>query len=131
MSQPLIEVQEMVWSRLGLRKWMVGRERVATATASAIRRWPERIHITANRSFAITYDKGEIAPTVTDSFVENMAAQVTADTHATGPKCGSLLGLVLSAVIGQIVRLLLDWWLDRRENQELLAAARAQLEAVA
>lgn len=104
------QLADYVWRRLGVRKHTVGKEVVARATACTIKRWP----------FGTSYLTSADAdlPTVDDPAVKQLTDAVTEEMHKYGSqRYGFVWAIVLSAVISQLVKLLIEWWLKRRENR--------------
>ena len=101
------QLQDFVWRGLGARKHIVGRDGINRATELCVSRWP------------VSHDT-ETLPTADDPVFVELAKGVTADMKSYDGKdkrYGFIWTLVLSAVISQLVRLLVDWWIKRRENR--------------
>lgn len=112
----IASLKEYLWKRLGARKRTVGREVVDRATEALIQKWP----------FAYTGD--EEPPTADDPAFARMKDEVIEELHKYegGPKYGFIWAIVLSAVISQLVKLLIEWWLKRRENRIALQCMKIQ-----
>lgn len=95
-------LEQHVWDKLSPRKFAAGRVRVSRITKRVIRRWN------------YTPD------------AESIASNVDLDErHDT--KMGILLSFVLSALVSEIVRLIVAWWRDSHANRCLLMAYQREL----
>jgi hypothetical protein len=95
-----------VWDRLGFRKHVLGRGRVEAMTREAIRRWPQHP------------DSSTAQDEVHAWVLSQAAAQSGKQTY------GFIWMAILSAVVGQIIRLLLEWWLESNHNRESMRNMR-------
>jgi hypothetical protein len=95
-----------VWDRLGFRKHVLGRKRVEAMTREAIRRWPPNPASSESQNEVQAWVLSQAAP------------QGGKQTY------GFIWMAILSAVVGQIVRLLLEWWLDSDHNRESMRNMR-------
>lgn len=101
------QLQQYVWKGLGPRKHLVGRSAVDKAIGECVSRWPW------------SYDTA-VMPTVESPSVKELSDTVTAALQGyegRDKKYGVIWTLLLSAVVSQLVRLLVDWWIKRRENR--------------
>jgi hypothetical protein len=103
-------LEEDLWRQLGPQKYMVGRRVVRRATAELVRNWPLRQYL---------------ADHVQDEAVSRLKRSAIASAAAEDKRYGFFWTLILSAVIGQLVRLLLEWWLEKDENKTSLEMMRA------
>lgn len=102
------DLQRYVWRRIGARKYLVGKEGVCKITMMAVQRWPSQ------------YAK---APESQEQLRDYIATQMRG-YRGNDRKYGSIWIILLSAVISQALRVLLEWWLERKENVDLMAYMR-------
>jgi hypothetical protein len=105
------ELNAYVWSHLSVRKHAAGRRVVSRIVADAVRDWPS--------AALARSDRGEI-----QAFGSIYAKSLARRRQQYG--MGIILTLVLSALISEIVKILIRWWLESRENR---AAMQAMQEA--
>ena len=105
------ELNAYVYGQLPLRLRIAGRDTVARVLDDAVRMWPALV--------LRQCDVGEAQ--VVGSF---LAKSLKRRQHQYG--MGIILTLVLSALISEIVKILIRWWLESRENR---AAMQAMQEA--
>jgi hypothetical protein len=96
-----------VYGRLPLRLRIAGRDTVGRIVDDAVRRWPAPV--------LRQCDVGEAE--VVGSF---LAKSLKRRQQQYG--MGIILTLVLSALISEIVKILIRWWLDSRENRAAMQA---------
>lgn len=115
----IASLKEYLWGRLGARKRMVGRGVVDRATESLIQKWP------------FTYTGDEEPPGADDPAFSRLKAEVIEELHKYegAPQYGFIWAIVLSAVVSQLVKLLIEWWLKRRENRIALQCMKIQRRA--
>lgn len=116
LRQQVAELQRHVWRKAGVRKWLVGRAGVCKITMIAVQRWPAIYEDTEFTCFMQSLDAQD---ELRDYIVTQMRGYRGYDR-----KYGSLWVIILSAVAGQIIRVLLEWWLERRENQQVMSYMR-------
>ena len=95
-------LEQHVWEHLSPRKFAAGRVRVSRITKRVIRRWN------------YTPD------------AEAIAANVDLDER-NDTQMGIILGLVLSALVNEIVHLIAKWWMQNHTNRCLLMAYQREL----
>jgi hypothetical protein len=108
MTRP--ELADMVYDRLPWRLRLAGREVVSRVVEDAVRLWPVPV--------LRQCDAGEAA--VVGSF---LARSLKRRSHQYGT--GIILTLILSALISEAVKILLRWWLERREHREAMMEMQA------
>jgi len=102
------ELDDYVWSQLSVRKHLAGRRVVSRIVADAIRDWP---------AWPLTRcDRGE-ADTLGTLYARSLARRGNYGM-------GIILTLVLSALVSEVVKALIRWWLESRENRLAMAAMR-------
>ena len=98
------DLESYVWDRLpSMRKTLAGRRIVGRVVRRAVRTWPVPV--------LEQCDAGEtevVGVHLARSIERNMR-------HEVG--MGIILTLVLSALISEVVKILVRWWLERKENR--------------
>jgi len=92
------------WRRAGLRRYLLGKAAVNRITLLAICKWPSE--------YADSLD-------AQDELCHSIVMRMR-DYRGYDSKYGSIWVILLSAVVGQIVRALLEWWLTSRQNQQAM-----------
>lgn len=103
------ELDDYVWSRLSVRKHAAGRRVVSRIVADAVRDWPA--------AALARSDYGEV-----HAFGGIYAKGLARRQQQYG--MGIILTLVLSAVISEVVKVLIRWWMESRENRQAMQAMR-------
>lgn len=103
------DLQDWVWARLPASRFLAGRRRVAALIAVAIDRWPD----------GGTPDRA------------TLAEAVEADLRASyaDRRIGSIWVILLASLIGELVRLLVIWWLSSDEHKRLFLRWRRRRDA--
>lgn len=91
-----------LWDELPNRKRFAGRRRVREMAELAIARWPE------------------------SAFDPSFEDRVTAAVRA---RYGSFWIILLAPLIGELLKLLLLWWMQRNENRALIEQWKGELNA--
>ena len=104
------ELADMVYGELPWRLRIAGRDVVGCVVDDAVRLWPVPV--------LRQCDAGEAQ--VVGSF---LARSLKRRQQQYGT--GIILTLVLSALISEAVKILLRWWLERRENREAMQEMQA------
>ena len=103
----LDELQSHVWSQLpAVPRTLGGRRIVNRIVARAVRGWPVPV--------LEQCDAGE-TQVVAQHYTKTVERAVR---HEYG--MGILLTLVLSALVSEVVKILVRWWLERSENREAM-----------
>lgn len=89
-----------LWEELPNRKFFAGRRRVREMAELAISRWPES-----------AFDPG---------FEERVIA-------AARTRYGSIWIILLAPLIGELLKLLLLWWMQRNEHRQLIEQWKGEL----
>jgi hypothetical protein len=115
----LDDLEEHVWRRLPMRKYMAGRTVVRDLTLLAVENWEGEYlgHATSEEGRDI------VGMSIT-------ARVKRAHQLASGkdvPEYGVLWTLLLSAVVGQIVRLLIEWWMERSSHRVMMAGWQQEM----
>lgn len=104
------ELADYVYSELPWRLRIAGRDVVGRVVDDAVRIWPVPV--------LRQCDAGEAQ--VVGSF---LARSLKRRQQQYG--MGIILTLILSALISEAVKILLRWWLERRENREAMMEMQA------
>lgn len=104
------ELADYVYSELPWRLRIAGRDVVGRVVDDAVRLWPVPV--------LRQCDAGEAQ--VVGSF---LAKSLKRRQQQYG--MGIILTLILSALISEAVKILLRWWLERRENREAMMEMQA------
>lgn len=106
------DLESYVWDRLpSMRRTLAGRRAVGRVVRRAVKTWP--IPVLEQCDAAETEVVGVH---LARSIERNMR-------HEVG--MGIILTLVLSALVSEVVKILVRWWLERQENQaDMRALAR-------
>ena len=100
-----------MWAGLSPRKYAAGKQRVRRIVARCVASWP-----IGALSDCQTQEQAEL-------LAKHYAARVYKVERQYG--MGILLTLVLSALVSEIVKLILQWWVDRHVDRAELAALSA------
>lgn len=98
------ELDAYVWSQLSVRKHAAGRRVVSRIVADAVRDWPSAAMARS--------DHGEVQA------FGSIYAKSLARRGNYG--MGIILTLVLGALVQEVVKILIRWWLERSEHQEAM-----------
>ena len=102
------ELQAHIWSQLSLRKRLAGRAACDRILRRAVRVLPTGMMSRANEPEQ-------------DHLMQHVAADIVRNEQHNSVTVGSiLLTIILSALVSEIVKLLLAWWRARSDNQLLL-----------
>lgn len=99
------ELDQYVWDNLSMRKHLAGRSRISRIVRRAVREWPAPVLAQCDEKQA-------------DVVGHYMGRSLERNERQYG--MGFFLAIVLSAVIGEIVKVLIRWWLESRENREAM-----------
>lgn len=115
----LPQLQDHVWRRLPLRKMLAGRQTVNDLVQLTIETWPVEYmnHATSEAEQRI----------VALDVERNVRRLHQACTAIDDQAYGFLWTFLLQALASMVVRLILDWWLERRANRALLVAWQHEL----
>lgn len=102
------ELDAYVWSQLSVRKHAAGRRVVSRIVADAVRDWPSAAMARS--------DHGEVQA------FGSIYAKSLARRGNYG--MGIILTLVLSALVSEVVKTLIRWWLESRDNRAAMQAMR-------
>jgi len=113
------DLQQHVWRRLGLRKWLVGRDEVDLITRLAVENWQTSYYEAADsdRERAIVSEGTLAAVKRAHSAVGGYGEQ----------EYGMIWVLLLGSVASAIIQVLLRWWLEKRANRALMLVWQYEL----
>ena len=101
------DLEAHVWSRLSLRKHIAGRNTVGRLVRRIVRRWPSVLmHDSAPGDQAIV--------------MEGMRLSVERGERSN-VTMGIFLTIILSALISEVLKVILAWWRSSASKQQLLA----------
>lgn len=101
------DLEAHVWSRLSLRKHVAGRNTVGRLVRRIVRRWPSVLmHDSAPGDQAIV--------------MEGMRLSVERGERSN-VTMGIFLTIILSALISEVLKVILAWWRSSASKQQLLA----------
>ena len=104
----LEQLQDDVWSRMSVQKHVAGRRIVNRITKRAVRQFPAPVlqHCTAAEAQAVGVQ-----------YTRTIARQARQEYGM-----GIVLMLVLGAIVQEVVKILIQWWMDNRS--EMLVVMR-------
>lgn len=109
-------LQEELWGKLGPQKWLAGRDFVNDATKLLVLSWPYRTALTPAKQASTLKDLEDYAFTKLGAY------------RGRRRRYGFIWTIILSAVIGQLIRLLLEWWLKDESNKSAMEYMRVLRE---
>lgn len=115
----LDELKQYSWRRLGVRKHLAGRKAVDDLVEVAVQNWESQ------------YLRRIDHPTNMMLFEQDMLANMKRVYQAGGDygdaEYGFIWVFILSSVASALIKILIEWWLKRRENQVFMANMRTEL----
>jgi hypothetical protein len=115
----LEELQTWVWRELPLRKRIVGKKVVDDLVQLTIETWPAEL-----MNHAADGEQREIVAMEVERSVRRLHQ---ACTTIDATSYGVLWTFVLQALVSLVVRLILEWWMERRSNRALMVVWQAEL----
>ena len=109
----LEDLDAYVWSQLSLRRYAAGRALVARLTRRVVRKWPHAV---------MAENRPESYAAVTEGIVRSIERS---ERQQYG--MGIILTLVLSALISEIVKAVLRWWLESARNRVALVGWQTEM----
>lgn len=113
------ELQTWVWRELPLRKLIVGKQVCDDLVQLTIETWPADL-----MNHAVDDNEREVVALEVERSVKRLHQACTTIDAAT---YGVLWTFVLQALVSLVVRLILEWWLERRANRALLLVWKSEL----
>ena len=105
-------LQQHVWHRLGVRKFLVGRQEVDLLPRLTVEDWQSEYYNAADSDL-----ERQIVADGTLVAVKRMHQVVGGYGER---EYGMIWTLLLSAVASAIIQVVLKWWLERRSNRVML-----------
>lgn len=103
---------DYVWSQLGPRKYLAGRERVAELVEMSVSSWPAEVLGECRTDEELT--------TVVDASTNSLRRRIR------GREYGSILTLLLISLASAVVQVLVKWWLESRVNRVMMLVMRQE-----
>lgn len=103
---------DYVWQKLGPRKHLAGRKRVADLVEQSVRTWPAEV-------LGECRDDAE-RQMVAQAAVANIGRRIRDRQY------GMIWTLLLTALASAVFQVLLRWWLERRSNRVLMLVMRQE-----
>ena len=110
------ELQEHIWSQLSLRKRLAGRAACDRILRRAVRVLPTGMMSQSN-------------PTEQNRLMRQTQSDIVRHERHNNVTMGILLTIILSALVSEIVKLLIAWWRARSENQILLRGYQQEMSS--
>ena len=110
------ELQEHIWSQLSLRKRLAGRAACDRILRRAVRVLPTGMMSQSN-------------PTEQNRLMRQTQADIVRHERHNNVTMGILLTIILSALVSEVVKLLISWWRSRSENQVLLRGYQMEMSS--
>ncbi len=98
----LEQLQAHVWNRLGIQKHAAGRRIVEQITRRAVRQWPVPVLMQCDAAQA------NVVGTYYTRTITRQSRQEFG--------MGIILSLILGALVQEIIKLLVAWWIDNRSD---------------
>lgn len=117
----LCDLQAWVWRELPLRRVLAGRRVVDDLVQLTVETWPAEL-----MNAAADDEQREIVAKEVERSVRRLHHACTAVDDTT---YGVLWTFVLQALASLVIRLILEWWLERRSNRALLVVWQQELLA--
>lgn len=110
-EQQAAQLQQLAWRSIGPRKYLVGKAAVQEITMKIVRRLPAMLSQYALSDNGSAEAERELVKSVTAAMREY---------RGYDRRYGSIWIILLSAVIGELVRWMIEWWKESREHRDLL-----------
>lgn len=113
------ELKQYAWNRLGVRKHLAGRKAVFDLVEAAVQNWePEYLrHCDTEQS--------------RESYAVALLGHVKRVYQVGGDygnaEYGFIWVFILSSIASALIRILIEWWLNRKENQVFMDEMKAEL----
>lgn len=100
------ELNDYVWSQLPARKYLVGRRRIDALVTRSVRSWPVAVLRQCD------YDEAQVVGVYMERSLKRYA-----DAEFG---MGIILTIVLGALISELVKILLRWWLENDTHKRIM-----------
>lgn len=115
----LEELQQYAWKRLGVRKHIAGRKAVDDLVEIAVQNWePEYLRRIDHQDSLAVFESEMLA---------NMKRVYQAGGDYGNAEYGFIWVFILSSIASALIKILIEWWLSRRENRDAMDFMRAEL----
>lgn len=106
------EFQDEMWERMGPRKYVAGKEAIYDLISVAVQEWPteDLVHVKSGSG-------GEMYHT--DNLKKAMRRQIIL-SHGESKQFSFIWTLMLSAIINEVVKVILAWWWNSDKNRTLI-----------
>lgn len=115
----LAELQQYVWKRCPLGKHVIGRGTLDDLVQLTVENWQGQY-----LGYAATYEERRIVCLGIEASVKR-GHQVVSGKEPR--EYGFIWAFVLQIVVSAIIKILLDWWLERASNRVFLLTMQAEL----
>lgn len=117
----LAELETLVWKRLPVRKFMVGKQAIRDMVQIAVADWNPEVVQNCNGETELDI--------VASAMVANIKRvyQAAGQYEEHGMEYGFLWVLLLQALASAVVQILLRWWFDSTDNKTAMLSLRREL----
>lgn len=121
MPTPLSDLQAYVWKRLGIRKYMIGRQEIYDLVEITAANW--------NSEYLLSARNEQEMAVVIDGMLSDIkrSHQMLGSYDDTQQEYGFIWAILLQALVGAIVQIILKWWLESRQNKATMLEIKAGL----
>lgn len=103
--------QEEIWQQLPLRKFLAGKERVCDCISVVVQEWPDE-------QFALSTGDPKAEATAIRDLMKSSKRHLHL---AYGDReFGFIWATILSALLYELIIILIEWWRERKENRMAL-----------
>lgn len=118
-AETLREIQNHVWRRLGVRKYLIGRERMNDLVEITVANWDHDAMAAA--------ETAEAQDVVAAGMVLGVKRTYQMLSDKDLPEYGFLWAIILQALVSVIVQIIIKWWLSSARNRVMLWALKKEL----
>lgn len=106
------DFQDEMWDRMGPRKYVAGREAVYDLIAVAVQEWPteDLVHVKSG-SGAEIYQTDRLKQAIRRHMIL---------THGESKQFSFIWTLIFSAIVNEVVKVILAWWWNSDKNRGLI-----------
>lgn len=108
----LTQFRNEIWDALPAKKHMAGKEKIFDVISILIQDWPDKEFAESKRSQA---------KAIRTALRLNGTVKRQMHLMYGEQEFGTLWLLALNILVSTVIRLVLEWWLKKRENRELMA----------
>lgn len=114
-SQTLSQFRRDIWEALPEKKHMAGKEKIFDVVSILIQEWPDE---------DFDSSKKNKAKSIRTALRLNRTVKRQMHLMYGEEEFGFLWALALNVLVSMIIRMILDWWMKRDENRQLLSKWR-------